>query len=85
MTLWIHMFVQLWNVFPEELTTNQDYINKCNGRPFPREKKLYDPLLWMGFNFLKATESLQRGNLPFTTNSPGVPGTHLIDLGGMKK
>ena len=37
----------------------------------------------MGFNF-KATEPLRGDNLRFTTKSPGVPGTHLIDLGRMK-
>ena len=38
----------------------------------------------MGFNCSKAAEPLRRDSLFFTTNSPGVPGTHLIDLGRMK-
>ena len=46
-------------------------------------KKLYDPFLWMGFNCLKATESLRGGSLPFTIKFPEIPGTHLIDLGRM--
>ena len=38
----------------------------------------------MGFNCLKAAEPLLGESLPFTTKSPGVPGTHLVDLGRMK-
>ena len=30
----------------------------------------------MGFNCLKATKPLQEDTLLFTTQSPGVPGTH---------
>ena len=30
---------------------------------------------------LKATEPLRGDSLLFTTRSPGIPGTHLIDLG----
>ena len=37
-----------------------------------------------GLNCLKATEPLQGDSLLFTTKSPGVSGTHLIDLGRMK-
>ena len=37
----------------------------------------------MGFNCLKAAEPLHGGSLLFTTKSPGVPGTHLINLGSM--
>ena len=44
----------------------------------------YGPFLWMGFNCLKATEPLQGDSLLFTTQSPGVPGTHLINFDGMK-
>ena len=32
MTLRIHIFVQLWISFPEELNI-EDYIHKCNERP----------------------------------------------------
>ena len=46
--------------------------------------KLYGPFLWMGLKCLKATEPLQGDNLLFTTKSPGIPGTHFIDLGRMK-
>ena len=60
----------------------------CNGL-FQRflqikKNKLYDPFLWIGFNYLKVTVPLQGDSLPFTTKSPGVPGTHLIDLGRIK-
>ena len=46
--------------------------------------KLYGPFLWMGFNCLEATDPLQGGSLPFSTQSPEVPGTHLINLRMMK-
>ena len=49
-----------------------------------RKKNLYGLFLWMGFNCLKAIESLQGGSLLFTTKLPEVPGTHLIDVGRMK-
>ena len=48
-----------------------------------RKKNLYGPFLWMGFNFLKATEPLRGGRLLFTTKFPERPDTHLIDLGRM--
>ena len=35
----------------------------------------------MGFNCLKATEPLGGASLLFTTQSKGVPGAQLIDLG----
>ena len=41
-------------------------------------------LLWMGFKCLKATEPLGGDSLLFTTQSAGVPGTCLINFGGMK-
>ena len=37
----------------------------------------------MGFNSIKATEPLRGGILLFTTQSPEIPGTHLIDVGRM--
>ena len=37
----------------------------------------------MGFNCFKATEPLRGGSLLFTTQSPGVTGTNVIDLGRM--
>ena len=39
----------------------------------------------MGSNYLKATEPLLGGSLIFTSQSPENPGTHLIDLGRMKR
>ena len=41
--------------------------------------------LWISFNYLKATEPLRGDSLLFATQSPGVPDTHLIDLGRMKR
>ena len=38
----------------------------------------------MGFNCLKVTEPLRGDSLFFTTQFPGLPGTHLIDLGRME-
>ena len=52
---------------------------------YMKNLKLYDPFLSMGFNCLKASEPLQGGSLLFTTQGPGVPGTHLINLGRMKE
>ena len=46
--------------------------------------KLYGSFLRKLLNCLKATEPLQGDSLLFTTQSPGVPVTHLIDLGMMK-
>ena len=37
-----------------------------------------------GFNCLRATEPQQEDNLLFTTQSPGIPVTHLIEFGSMK-
>ena len=48
------------------------------------KKKLYGLFLWMGFNCLKATQSLQGDSLLFPTGSPGLPGTHLVDLRRIK-
>ena len=39
---------------------------------------------WMGFNRVKVIAPPQGDSLLFTTKSPGVPGTHLIDLGRIK-
>ena len=46
--------------------------------------KLYGPFLWMRFNFLKITEPLLGDSLLFTTQFPGVPGTHLINFSRLK-
>ena len=43
-------------------------------------EKLNGPILWIGFNCLEATELLKGDSLLFTTQSPGVTGTNLIDL-----
>ena len=48
------------------------------------EKKLYDHFLWIGFNCLKAAESLRGNNLLLITKSAGNPGTHLLNFGEMK-
>ena len=40
--------------------------------------KLYVPFLWMGFNCLKARDTLRGSSLLFTTNFPEIPGTHSI-------
>ena len=53
--------------------------------PIYKNLKLYGLFLWMGFNCHKATESLWGGILLFTTRFPEIPGTHLIDLGRMKR
>ena len=53
---------------------SQHYINK----------KLYGLFLWMGLNYLKATEPLQEGSLLFTSKFPEISRTHLIDIGKMK-
>ena len=34
--------------------------------------------LWMGFNCLKARDTLRGGSLLFTTKFPEIPGTHGI-------
>ena len=44
------------------------------------KKKLYGPFLWMRFNCLKATKPFQGDSLLLTTQSPRVPGPHLINL-----
>ena len=38
----------------------------------------------MGFNCLKATETQRGDSLPATTKSPGVLGTHFVNLGTTK-
>ena len=48
------------------------------------KNELQCPFLWMGFNYLKAAEPLRGGNLLFTTKSPEVSATHLINLERMK-
>ena len=45
---------------------------------------LYDSFIWIGFICLKAAEPLREDTLLFTTKSPGLLGTHLIDLGRIK-
>ena len=45
-------------------------------------KKL-SPFLWE-FNCLKHAEPIRRDTLLLTTKSPGIPGTHLINLRGVK-
>ena len=45
--------------------------------------KLYGPFLWMG-STVNATEPQQEATLLFTNQSPGVPGTHLMEFRRMK-
>ena len=45
---------------------------------------LVKKFLWMGFNWLKATEPLRGDILLFTIQFPGVPDTQIIDLRRMK-
>ena len=40
--------------------------------------QFYGPFLWMGFNCLKAWDTLQGGSLIFATKFPEIPGTHSI-------
>ena len=47
-------------------------------------RKLYDPFLWMRFDYPKAAERLRGDSLHFTINSPGIPSTYLIELVMMK-
>ena len=42
-------------------------------------KKLYGLFLWMGFNYLKATEPLRGVSVLFTTKFPEILGTDLIE------
>ena len=48
------------------------------------KKTLYDPFLWTAFHRLMAKEPLLGVSLFFTTKSPGVPGTCMIDQGRIK-
>ena len=54
---------------------------KCTWSPV---KKLYSLLLWIRFNYLKATEPLRGRSLLFTIKFSETPGSHLIHLGRMK-
>ena len=47
-------------------------------------KKKYGPFLWMGFICLNVAEPLLGDSLFFTTKSPEIPGTNLIDFRIMK-
>ena len=47
-------------------------------------KNFFFLFLWMGFNFLKATEPLRGDSLLFTSKSLGVSGTYLIYFRKMK-
>ena len=45
--------------------------------------RTYDLFLWIDLNSLKAAEPQQGDSLSLTSKFLGVPGTCLIDLGGM--
>ena len=69
MALGIHMFVPLRKSFPEELKTKQDQINKLTEDLLVKNKRLYDPFLWIGFDCLKAAEPIVGDSLLLTTRS----------------
>ena len=48
-----------------------------------KNKKNYDPVLWMGFNCLEARATTRR-QFTFTTKFPQIPGPHFTDLDRMK-
>ena len=60
------------------LVFHVDFIKKT------KTFKLYGPVLWMGFNCLKATEPLQGDSVLLPLSALEKPGTHLIDLARMK-
>ena len=73
----LHLSLLLWKS-DLILCLNKRFAQLC----FNNKKKLYGPFLWMGFNCLKATGPLRGDSL--LTRSPGVRGSHLIDLTRMK-
>ena len=63
------MFVQLWNSFPEELTTKQKIIyTNVTERPFHEERKLYKII---NITISESTESVYypAGNYMFKVNN----------------
>ena len=48
-----------------------------------KKKKLYGPIVWMGFNCLKARATSRR-QFTFHYKFPEVPGIHFINLRRMK-
>ena len=55
-----------------------------NKSSYMKNIKLYGPILWMGPNCLKDAKPLRGDSLLFTTQFPGVPGTHLLKFAGRK-
>ena len=49
-----------------------------------KKQNFFTLFLWMGFNFLKASEPLRGDSLLFTSKSVGVSGTYLIYFRKMK-
>ena len=49
-----------------------------------KNQQLEDHFSCMGFNWLKDTEALGGDYYLFTSECPGVPGTHFINLERMK-
>ena len=47
---------------------------------FFKKKELSVPFSWIGFNCGKVAEPLQANRSRLFTKSPGVPGTHLLDI-----
>ena len=60
------------------------FEDRCVYYNFTDAKKFYGAFLWMGINCLKTAEPLLGDNLLFTTKSPEVSGTHLMELWRMK-
>ena len=58
---------------------NRNYLTKYMTFCYVKNFKLYGPYLWIGFNYIEATEQLWGGSLLITTQFPEIPGTDLID------
>ena len=74
----------LLGIVPEILLMLQILLWRIVLEILANKRKLYGPFLWMGFNCLKVTVPLKGDCLLFTTKSPEVPGTHLIDCRRIK-
>ena len=65
---------QLYQRFVDSYNLKNRYISLVGNVSLNYSKKkkaLYGPFLWMGFNFLKATEPLRGDSLLSTPKSPG--------------
>ena len=59
-------------------------VDNVHFKTFTFKQELYGSFLWIKFNCLKATDPLGEDSLLFTTRSPELPGTHLVNLRRMK-